>query len=78
MTARRAERHHEFVAHDLKVNCARLGRKTASVMVTGGDDKRVRSSTSANARPAQRGPRPDFCTLVLVFRSTCGQWTDRT
>ena len=37
----RASRLHEFVAHEATVNCLQIGRKSASVMVTGGDDKRV-------------------------------------
>ena len=31
----------EFVAHGSAVNCLQIGRKSGSVMVTGGDDKKV-------------------------------------
>lgn len=39
--AQRATRIHEFVAHGATVNCMQIGRKSGSVMVTGGDDKKV-------------------------------------
>lgn len=32
---------HEFVAHSSAVNCLHIGRKSSSVMVTGGDDNKV-------------------------------------
>ena len=31
----------EFVAHGSAVNCMQIGRKSGTVMVTGGDDKKV-------------------------------------
>ena len=31
----------EFVAHGSGVNCVHIGRKSGTVMVTGGDDKKV-------------------------------------
>jgi WD40 repeat protein len=31
----------DFSAHDANVNCVALGRKSARVLATGGDDKKV-------------------------------------
>ena len=31
----------EFVAHEGAVNCVRIGRSTAGVLATGGEDKKV-------------------------------------
>lgn len=31
----------EFVAHGSTVNCLRIGRNTAGVLVTGGEDQKV-------------------------------------
>ena len=38
---KRLEKVSEFVAHGSAVNCLQIGRKSGSVMVTGGDDKKV-------------------------------------
>ena len=36
-----AKKVQEFVAHGSGVNCLQIGRKSGTVMVTGGDDKKV-------------------------------------
>ena len=41
MAQHKAQRVHEFVAHGATVNCLQIGRKSGSVMVSGGDDKKV-------------------------------------
>jgi katanin p80 WD40 repeat-containing subunit B1 len=39
------------VAHQGKVNCLRIGRKSGRVMVTGGDDKNVNMWAIGKAEP---------------------------
>ena len=41
MRATKATKVQEFVAHGSAVNCLQIGRKSGSVMATGGDDKKV-------------------------------------
>ncbi len=41
MRPTKATKVQEFVAHGSAVNCLQLGRKSGSVMATGGDDKKV-------------------------------------
>lgn len=38
---KRAYKLQEFVAHTSTVNCLKVGRKSAGVLVTGGEDKKV-------------------------------------
>lgn len=38
---KRAYKLQEFVAHTSHVNCLKIGRKSAGVLVTGGEDKKV-------------------------------------
>ena len=40
-TAMRGHKICEFVAHSAPVNCVHLGRRSGSVLATGGDDKKV-------------------------------------
>lgn len=38
---KRAYKLQEFVAHTSNVNCLKIGKKSAGVLVTGGEDKKV-------------------------------------
>lgn len=38
---KRAYKLQEFVAHTSNVNCLQVGRKSAGVLATGGEDKKV-------------------------------------
>ena len=38
---KRAYKLQEFVAHTSNVSCLKIGRKSAGVLVTGGEDKKV-------------------------------------
>lgn len=41
MSAKRAHKLQEFVAHSDRTNCLHVGRKSSGVLVTGGDDAKV-------------------------------------
>lgn len=41
MATKRAYKLQEFVAHGSDVNCAKFGRQTSRVLITGGDDQKI-------------------------------------
>ena len=53
-----AKKVQEFVAHGSAVNCVQIGRKSGSVMVTGGDDKKVNVWALGKTNAIMVGARP--------------------
>lgn len=65
---KRAYKLQEFAAHTSNVNCLKIGRKSAGVLVTGGEDKKV--NVWAIGKPTAVLVRPWYASADLASASS--------
>ena len=68
LTAMRGHKICEFVAHSAPVNCVHLGRRSGSVLATGGDDKKV-NIWSVGKQQALMVREPETQSSLLVMQA---------